>query len=315
MNPNHAPSRKHEQLEAAATGAGVFRILAVDHRGALLKLIDRDGAGHIAPERVTNLKLDLVRALAPLATAVILDPQYSIQQAIASDVIPAGVGLIASLPNAAAGHSRQVFQMAETFTVADARQVGAIGAKLYLAYHPDAGEQTAAQERLVESIVDQCEAEKIPLFLEPVLASIDPTMPVDSAEFSRQRRRLAIRTAERLGALGPDILKLEFPVDCRHETDVAAWSAACSELTATSPVPWALLSGGSPLDVFKTQLQIACEAGCCGYIVGRSLWSDAATADEHDRKKVLEKIAPRMESLNKIADQYGRDWRIKCAAS
>jgi tagatose-1,6-bisphosphate aldolase len=275
--------------------------------------MDQDGTGGVPADRITRLKLDVVRALGPLATAVLLDPQYSIPHAIDGVAIPAGIGLLASLPNAlpAARPPAQVGY--ETFTVADAREIGACGVKLYLPYHPDGGERTAQQERLVAAIAAQCAAEQIPLFLEPVLVTNDPDMVVDSPAFARRRRTLALQTAERLGRLGPDILKLEFPIDWRFETNEATWREACEELSTTSNVPWALLSAGAPIDVFAHQLQIACEAGCSGYIAGRSLWHNAATADEHERQSVLRQITPRMQALNDIAERYGQDWRTKKA--
>jgi tagatose 1,6-diphosphate aldolase len=198
------------------------------------------------------------------------------------------------------------------WSVRQARQIGASGVKLFLSYHPDAGAAAAAQEDLVRRIARQCAEEAIPLFLEPVNCSIDPGTPVDSARFARERRRIAIRTVERLGALGPDVLKLQFPVDRRHEPDEAVWSAACAELNDASPAPWALLSSGDPFDVFKTQLQIACEAGCSGFMAGRAVWSEIATTAGLDRAAVLEEtIVPRMEELNQIANRYGRSWQAR----
>jgi tagatose 1,6-diphosphate aldolase len=309
-NPRLTPG-KIRRLQTAASPAGVFRILAVDHRGVLLKMMDRDGRGDVPAERVTELKLDIVRRIGPLATAVILDPEYSLLPAIALGAVPGNVGLIASLespptpssPNASDRKSPEC-------GVRQARQIGASGVKLYLAYHPDAGDRALVQEDLVRNVIVQCADESIPLFLEPVAYSIDPDARTDSPHFAKGRRRIAIETARRLGALGPDVLKLQFPVDGRHVPDEATWRLACAELDDASPVPWALLSAGDPFDMFKTQLQIACEAGCSGFMAGRSVWSEAATVPESERGAVLENtILPRMEELNRIADRYGRAWQ------
>jgi tagatose 1,6-diphosphate aldolase len=154
------------------------------------------------------------------------------------------------------------------------------------------------------------------LFLEPVNDSIDPVAPVDSVRSATRRWELAIRTVERLGALGPDVLKVRFPVDHHHEPDEAVWRAACAELNDASPVPWALLSAGDPFPVFETQLQIACEAGCSGFMAGRAVWSEVATAEEDARAVLLEEVVvPRMEALNRIAERYGHSWREKIPAA
>ena len=77
-------------------------------------------------------------------------------------------------------------------------------------------------------------------------------------------------------------------------------------------MPWALLSAGDPFDVFKTQLQIACEAGCSGFMAGRAVWSEVATAEESHRAALLEEVVvPRMEALNQVADRYAHSWQEK----
>jgi tagatose-1,6-bisphosphate aldolase len=309
-NPRLTPG-KIRRLQTAASPEGVFRILAVDHRGVLLRMMDRDATGHVPPECVTQLKLDIVRAIGCLATAVILDPQYSLVQAIAGGALAGNVGLLSSLdaePRAPGSGAPRDGR--PPWTVSQACQVGASGVKLYLPYHPDDRKRASAQEDLVRQVVDECAAAAMPLFLEPVAYSIDADAPADSARFADTRRRVAIETVRRLGALGPDVLKLQFPVDCRHEPRRRAWREACAEICDASPVPWALLSAGEPFDIFKTQLQVACEAGCSGFMAGRALWSEAATTAPDQRGKVLHQvIRPRIEALNQIADRHGHDWR------
>lgn len=306
---------KLRRLHTAASASGVFRILAIDHRAVLLRILDRNGHGDVPAHRVTQFKLEVARTLGPLATAVILDPQYSIQQAIASGALPGDVGLLASLPGKPSGEHCRAAEAEDFEGVLKARQIGASGVKLFLSYHCDGSDRTTSQESLVRETIAQCHEEAMPLFLEPVLRSIDLGASTESAQFAGRRRQLATSTAARLGAMGPDVLKLEFPVDGRHERDEAVWRAACAELNDASPVPWALLSGGGSFDVFKTQLQIACEAGCSGFMAGRSLWNEAATAEAGERSKILrDLILPRLEELNQIADRYGQSWQKKCAA-
>jgi tagatose 1,6-diphosphate aldolase len=305
---------KVRRLQTAASPAGVFQILAIDHCGVLLKMMGRGDGSQVPADDVTRLKLDVVRHVGPLATAVLLDPEFSAFQAIQSGALPGNVGLLIQLENERLlGSSPDPDPLLVAWSVRQARQVGASGIKLYLPYHPDAGDRTAAQENLVRSIIRQCDIEALPLFLEPINASIDPAAPTDSVRFARERLRVAIKTVERLGALGPDVLKLEFPVDHRHVPDEAVWRAACAELSDASPVPWALLSAGDPFEVFKTQLQIACEAGCSGFMAGRAVWREVATTSEPERAALIKlTVGPRMEVLNQIAHRYGHGWQEKC---
>ena len=202
----------------------MFRILAIDHRGVLLKMMDRDGRGQVSAEHVTQLKLDVVGRVGPLATAVILDPQYSALQAIACGALCGNVGFLIPLdsdhhPGMTAAPEGQ----RPGWSVKQAQTIGASGVKLYLSYHPDGGDRTLAQEEFVREVVRQCAQEAIPLFLEPVACSIDPDAPIDSVRFANDRRRVSVKIVERLGALGPDVLKLQFPVDARHEPSEAVW--------------------------------------------------------------------------------------------
>ena len=181
-------------------------------------------------------------------------------------------------------------------------------------YHPDAGESAERQESVVRAVIADCEREDIPLFLEPMSYSLDPSVSVKSSEFARQRRHVVVEGARRLGAIGPDILKLQFPIDADHEPNERIWEEACLELHEAAAVPWALLSSGDRYEVFKTQLGIACRAGCSGFMVGRALWREAISATGADRNAVLEDIVlSRFKELSVIADSYGRNWKERHA--
>ena len=152
------------------------------------------------------------------------------------------------------------------------------------------------------------------LFLEPLIYPLDPGMSPKSIEFARQRRRLVVETARRLSALDPDILKLQFPLDADHDPDPAMWGEACAELNEAADCPWALLSGGDPFDTFKAQLQVACQAGCSGFMVGRALWGDAITGHAKQRVEMLRtKVQPRFMELVDIAASLGQGWSAQYA--
>ncbi len=105
------------------------------------------------------------------------------------------------------------------------------------------------------------------------------------------------------------MLKVQFPIDTRHEPDRAIWVDACEELNEASPVPWALLSGGDPFDLFLAQVEVACAAGASGFMVGRALWREAVTARAEDRERIVAEIVrPRFRRLADTARASGRDW-------
>ena len=191
-----------------------------------------------------------------------------------------------------------------------ARRLGATGVKLLLFYHPDAGAAAQKQEDYTQGIIADCQRYELPLFLEPISYPLSPAVRKNSAEFAEQRRRVVIESARRLGALGADILKMEFPVNTTHHPDPALWADACAELNDASPSPWVLLSAGEPFETFCQQLTIARQAGCAGFAVGRSVWNEAATLPSEERARFLSTTArERFKRLTDIAQTFARSWQ------
>ncbi len=298
-------------LQTASTAHGVFTILAVDHRDAMRAMFNRTQPETVPGSQLSDIKLSIVRAIGPLATAVLLDPVYSVGQAIAQRALPPQTAFLSAIE--AQGylgdpHSRQTTMLPD-WGIKKAKMVGASGVKVLLFYHPDAGEAAEKQEQLVADLLAACARFDIPLFLEPIVYSLDPAVAKGSEAFAKERRRLVVESARRLGALKPDVLKLEFPVDCRYETNEVVWHEACIELNEASPVPWTLLSGGDPFDVFQKQVQVACQNGCSGFLVGRALWREAVHLQGAEREAFLQgEAVARWQSLCAVAEAYGHSW-------
>jgi len=298
-------------LQASATPRGLFTILAIDHRDSLRAMIRPSAPEAIPAAEVTAVKLAIVQHVAPGASAVLLDPIYGAAQAIAAGALPGQVGLLCALEEQ--GYlgdplGRQTTLMAG-WSVAQARRLGATGIKLLLFYHPEAGPAAEAQERLVRAVLADCHAHDLPLFLEPISYALDPQFAKGTPEFARQRRRIVIESARQLGALGPDVLKVEFPVEARFEPDQAMWREACAELNAAVVVPWVVLSADETFETFKRQLRVACEAGASGFIAGRSIWREAAPLTGAARAAFLMTTArQRFRELVDIAQTYGQPW-------
>jgi tagatose 1,6-diphosphate aldolase len=195
------------------------------------------------------------------------------------------------------------------WSVAKTKRLGANGVKLLLFYHPRAGESTQAQELLVQAVAADCRCADVPFFLEPILYSPDPALKKGSPEFAVQRPRLAVEMVQRLGRLGPEVLKIEYPVDPAHQPNPAAWAEACAAVNAASPVPWTILSGGGSFEQFIQQLEVACRAGCAGFVGGRSIWQEAAALTGPAQTQFLQQTAlPRVEALRQIAVAHAAPW-------
>ena len=148
-----------------------------------------------------------------------------------------------------------------------------------------------------------------PFLVEPVVYSTQPGVPKQSAAFAAQRPALVIETARRIGALGADVLKVEFPHDARFNDDEGAWVDGCAALNEAAPVPWALLSAGVDYQTFKRQVRVVCQAGASGFVAGRAIWKEALTMAGEERETFLRSsAADRMAELSELVEAYGRPW-------
>ncbi len=303
-------------LQQCALAEGGFAILAADHRDTMRVLIDRQHPQEVPAASLTAFKLAIVRHLAPEASAVLLDPPYGAGQAIAAGVLPGWVGLVVAWEEQGylqEPHGRQTTLLAG-WGAEKARRLGASAVKLLLFYHPDAGPVAARQERLVAAVLAECRRYDLPLLLEPIAYPLQPGVSKDDPRFARERRRIVIESARRLAALGPDVLKLEFPVDVKHDPDPNTWAEACAELDAATSVPWVLLSAGEPFETFCRQLTVACQASCSGFAAGRSLWGEAASRSAAEREAFLATTArERLRRLVHIVRTQAHPWHERYA--
>ena len=279
--------------------SGRFRVLAIDHRDSLRQFLahgrpaDGAGDGSVTDAQITAMKIELVGAVSPFATGVMLEPEYSIPQVIEAGALASGVGFFAALESQGylddpgAGPTTVL----EDWSVAAAAASGASCAKVLLPFHPD-HPLAVEQERVAVDLLAECREVGIPLVMEPLFFGL--ASPED-------RLRVVLETAQRFAALGPDLLKLPFPVDPLVVTDRAVWLASCRQVTERCATPWALLSGGGDFDLFFDQVRVSTEAGCSGFMVGRALWGEWALAEESDRGNVIaEMVLPRWERLRAI---------------
>jgi tagatose-1,6-bisphosphate aldolase len=293
-------------LDACASERGTFTVLALDHRQNLRKALRPDDPASVSYDEMVDFKRAVVRALAPVATGTLLDPEIGAAQCIADGSLPAGSGLIVAIEATgyAGPSTARVSRVLDGWSVEKAKRMGASAAKLLVYYHPDAP-NAADQEALVARVAADCFAKDLALFVEPLSFSLVE----DEKLTGEARRRVVVETARRLTAVGGDVLKAEFPYDA-SVTDRARWDEACAELDEASAAPWVLLSGGVDDATFEAQVEAACAAGASGVLAGRSVWEEAATLNGPGRDVFLATTArDRLRRLAEVVDTAGRSWR------
>ncbi len=294
-------------LDACASERGTFSILALDHRNNLRRMLDPDDPESVSYEQMVAVKRSIVRAIAPVADGILLDPDLGAGPAIHDGSLPSGCGLLVAVEESGydGPPTARRSRIMKDWGVSQIKRLGADAVKLLLYYHPDAP-NAEDQERLLIEIAEYCADSDIPLFLETLGYSIEEGAAglTDDA-----RRDVVVRTARRLTALGGDVLKCEFPYDA-SVTDRSRWKEACAELEAASSIPWAILSAGVDDATFEAQTEVACAAGASGVLVGRSVWKEAATMAAPERDRWLETVgAARMQRLVDIVEAEARPWR------
>jgi tagatose-1,6-bisphosphate aldolase len=292
--PTEAPTERRTGVAAVTDPNGSIRVLAIDHRDSLRRFLSPGDPDAVAASDIIALKLDIVRALISHASAVMLEPEFSIPQVLDAGLVPPHVGVIAALE--AQGYldepASTTTRVLDGWSPLLAREAGASMVKLLLPYRPGSTSAAAQEEVARQVLADSAEAD-IELALEPLLwGTSDPT----------EHAALAIETVRRFAPLAPGILKLPFPGGGAY--DAASSAIACREITELclrTETPWALLSGGGSFERFEQQLTIALGEGCAGFMVGRALWGEAANCPLADRPHVLsEVVVPRLIQLNEL---------------
>jgi len=293
-------------LQRASTPGGMFTILAIDHQDALRRVMPES---ETSDDALTRFKLNVVAVVQSEISGVLLDPVLSATQAISAGLTNR-IGLLVELEKADYNLEPMplTVEIDAAWSVQKTKKMGADGVKLFFYYHPDDTAHAQKQEATIRRIVADCMTADIPLYAEPIIYAHG--VEANTQAFVEDFPRAVIESAKRINALDVDILKLEFPVNVRHQPDESAWIDACAELAASIDVPWVLLSAGVDFDTYTRQVKIACETGAAGYMVGRAIWGDATKiTDASERLQWLQSEGKRrMHTLAQIAGEYGTPW-------
>ena len=304
-------------LQQLADSRGMMTMCAIDHRGALRRALNEKNPDAVSYQAVVDFKLDLCQAVAPFASAILLDPQYGAAAAIAAGLMPGSKGLLVSMEKSGytGDSAARITELLPGWSVKKAKKMGASAVKLLIYFRPDLKDIASKQLDLVARLADQCIEEDMALLVEPV------TYPVEkggtsSKTFAEMKPDLVIETARQVTALPVDVLKAEFPADMRFEQDEDRLLRLCRELDRASRLPWVLLSAGVGFDSFKKQVEMTCKAGACGFLAGRALWQEGAGIHSREERLSFFKntAAPRLKELAEIADNHGKPWYSRLGA-
>jgi len=288
-------------LQQCTSARGTFTCLALDHRQNLRKA----NPAFVADAELSRFKLDVTRELGPYATAVLLDPEVSAAQAIASGALPGNLAFVVAVEST--GYSGDATarraQIIPGWSVEKAKRMGASMIKLLVYYHPDSPTAAEAGD-FTAKIAAECQKYDLGLMLEPLSYSLS-----EAKLSSDEKRYVVVETARRLTPIqGVDVLKAELPLDAEDaEDNPARLAAACAEVSAASATPWILLSAAVSFETYQRQIIAACQAGASGIAVGRAVWQEAVSMDAEARLVFLRTTArERLLRLNALCTALAR---------
>ncbi len=293
-------------LQQCSAPIGTFTCLALDHRQNMRRALNPSDPSAVSDAELTGFKLEVAGALADLATAVLLDPEYSAAQAIAAGILPHNTGLVVALEltGYTGDPAARGSQLLAGWSIEKARRMGTDMVKLLIYFHPEA--PTAGEiETFVGQVARECQRHDLGLMLEPLSYSLQPDRKLSSSE----KHEVVVETARRLTFPGVDVLKAEFPLDPVAVPDESEWAKACAEISSASRAPWILLSAAINYEIYLRQVAIACRAGASGIAVGRAVWQEAVELRGAKRAGFLKDVArPRLERLAALCVELGKPW-------
>ena len=310
-------------LQQLADSKGMMTMCAIDHRGALKRALNEKNPDAVSYQDIVDFKLDLCQAVAPFASAILLDPEYGAGQAIAAGLLPGPKGLLVSMEKTgySGDSTARITELLPGWSVKKAKRMGASAVKLLTYFRPDLKDVASKQLDLVARLADQCLEEDIAFLVEPVSYPIEEKERINqggtsSKKFAEIKPGLVIETARQITTLPIDVLKAEFPADIKFEQDEEKLLRFCRELNQASRLPWVLLSAGVDFNSFRKQVEVACKAGASGFLAGRALWQEGAQIRSREERMNFFRntAASRLKELAEIADSYGKPWYSRLGA-
>jgi tagatose-1,6-bisphosphate aldolase len=265
-----AESRAFQQL---TTEDGRLAIVAGDQRRSLVAMRERAGLPAGA-EELRAIKADIVEALGPGASGVLLDPELALPALVDNGVVPRATGILVAVERSG-GRSENGLRVAELVAAPeDVRRLGGTAAKLLVHVRADREDADGPNGRLVSGLVTACAAAELLLVVEVLTYRLQDE---DPSHYERRKPDLGLEAALVVESCGAKMLKLESPGS----------EAGCRRLTDALRVPWAVLSAGVDHETFTTVLREALAGGASGFIAGRSLWKEAALLPAPERRAFL----------------------------
>lgn len=283
-------------LNRIADKEGRLRMLAIDQRGSLRRMLGKALSREAVYQDLAAIKKAVVKILSPWSSATLIDPVYGYPQAL--KYFPKEVGLLITLEETGAdkggrsGKERKS-KLIEGWDAVKTRRLGADAAKLLIYYRGDASADVLEHQKgIAREVGRDCAENDLPYVLELVGYPFKGDEEKDNLTFAKRKPEIVFDYVSEFSKpeYGVDLLKVEFPADLKYCREFAAGEFDgqkrepaydlsevrdfCRRVTEFSRVPWVILSAGVEIAEFAENVRIATGNGASGFLGGRAIWQD-----------------------------------------
>ena len=320
--------QKRKYLENLSDKNGFISALAIDQRGALKKMINKNQEKEATAEQIKEFKVLVSKHLTKYSSSILLDPEYGLDAAKARDK-DAGLLLAYEKTGYDANAVGRLPDCLVEWSAKRLKEEGADAVKFLLYYDVDESEEINIQKKAyMERVGAECVAEDIPFFLE--ILSYDCKIDDNStAEYAKVKPRKVIEAMKVFSdpRYNVDVLKVEVPVNMKFvewfsdgetvytKEEAANYFKLQEESTS---LPYIYLSAGVSAKLFQDTLKFAHDSGAKfnGVLCGRATWANGVEvfAKEGEKATVewLNTIGRKnIEELNEVVERTATSWKEK----
>lgn len=328
MSKKSLTPNKLAALQRLSDTEGVIAALAIDQRGALKKMLTKEGLTTDVEKAVEDFKVLVSKELTPYASAILLDPEYGLP---ASNVRHSDCGLLLAYEKTGydATTPGRLPDSLDVWSVKRLKESGADACKFLLYYDVDEEDAINEQKRAyMERVGSECAGEDIPFFLEIVTYDhkVEDSL---SLEYAKEKPRRVIEAMREFSdpRYGIDVLKMEVPVNMNYvegftdgeiaysREDALGYFKAQSDATS---LPYIFLSAGVSAELFRDTLHFAKEANAKfnGVLCGRATWANGVESFVKNGKgeatKWLQTQGKKnLDELNEVLKATASSWKSK----
>ena len=295
---------KRKGLESVSNKDGVIAAAAMDQRGSLFKAIAQSrgvSQDQVKPQEVTEFKAAVAKVLTPHASAILLDPEYSLP---ALKQVAKGTGVLLAYEKS--GYDKtgpgRLPDLLPEWSVRRLVEAGADCLKVLMYYTPfDPKDVNEIKHAFIERIGAECTALDVPFFLEFI--GYEEGKDEKGSEYAHKKPEIVTKSMEEFSQdrYGVDVLKVEVPINLKYVEGTRAFKGpkvwtkqqakeAFQKAASVAQRPFIYLSAGVSNQEFTEALEMAAESGVnwCGVLCGRATWKDGLPVYAKSGVKALE---------------------------